>query len=122
RILRDVDVRVDRFNWHNGRSMARYHIEVVPTIPAFVPWDYAMYPVGTMLFIQFFPTLSPAIKALAFAATASFLVEPIFTVLDLYIPLRWNVFYSFPIHGGLFLVAYAIYRYLDYSPLSPGAS
>jgi len=85
-----------------------YRYEVIPFIPAFVPYDLALMPVVIMSLIQFKPNTSPIIKSFIFGVGASFVGEPIIVFLDIYKPLQWNYFYSLPIYMVIFLIAYKI--------------
>jgi hypothetical protein len=63
----------------------------------FGPWDITLFPVTIMILLQYKPTISPYIKALLFAFLAAFVGEPFFIYIDLYIPYKWEHYYSFPI-------------------------
>ena len=47
----------------------------VPTMPAYLPWDFSLIPVMVMFFILYKPTSSPFIKAFIFASVSSFIAE-----------------------------------------------
>lgn len=83
-----------------------YVHELVPFIPAFLPWDFSLLPVSIMMSIQFKPHIHPFLKAIIFSALTSFVGEPIFEWLDLYEPVYWKHYYSYPIMIGIFLVAH----------------
>lgn len=67
----------------------RYTVDVFHTIPAFIVFDFSLIPVSVMLYLQFFPRLSPWIKGVLFAGGASFIGEPLFQWLDIYEPEKW---------------------------------
>jgi hypothetical protein len=87
--------------WHySGRAL--------PTIPTFFPWDFSLIPVTIMLWLQYKPTLNPFIKAIIYSAMTSFIGEPLFEWIGFYTPIRWSVFYSFPIYFFVYLISYRI--------------
>lgn len=95
----------------------RYNIEVLPVIPSFVPWDFSVIPVTTMLFLQVRPGVSPWFKAALFAALGAFVVEPLFVLLGIYQPVRWEHIYSFPIYGVVYLLAHRVSRWDSFAPI-----
>lgn len=98
----------------------RYHIEIIPTIPSFLPWDFCMYPVAGMFFFMYEPRLSKYLKALLFACSGALIVEPIFILLQFYEPVNWSVLYSLPIHFVNYLIADWIGTRTEFKPLAPG--
>lgn len=97
----------------------RYHIQIVPSIPSYFPWDFTLYPVSAMLFVQTEPRLSMYFKGVLFACVASFVVEPTFILLEYYEPVRWSAFYSLPIHYANYLVAHWAGTRSEFQPLEP---
>jgi xanthine/uracil permease len=87
--------------WH-------YYYDVLPMVPSYLPWDFALIPVTIMFLIQFKPQANRYIKALIFAGGSAFIGEPIFTWLKTYDPEQWKYIYSFPILFMLFLTAHFI--------------
>ncbi|MBL0386088.1 hypothetical protein JJB07_05420 [Tumebacillus sp. ITR2] len=83
-----------------------YTGKVMPTIPSYIPWDMSLMPVTVMLMIQFKPQMSLWLKAALFACLASFVGEPLFSWLGLYVPVKWNYFFSLPIYGLIYLVSH----------------
>lgn len=81
-----------------------YSVDILPTIPSYLPWDFTILPVLTMLFIQYKPNMNSLKKAIVFSAFNSFLGEPMMELIGLYVPLKWNIFYSFPIYMILYLL------------------
>ncbi|RXJ04558.1 hypothetical protein DS745_04015 [Anaerobacillus alkaliphilus] len=71
-----------------------YTIGVLPTIPSYVTWDFSIFPVLTMLLIQFKPKINPWLKAIGFSLINAFLGEPLMTWLGIYVKENWSVFYS----------------------------
>ncbi|KGP72790.1 CBO0543 family protein [Pontibacillus yanchengensis] len=96
--------------WH-------YHSEVVPTIPAFFPWDFTLLPVITMALIQIKPNVNPVIKAIIFAFLSSYVAETIFEWLDMYDREEWKLYYSFFIYIIIYLLADFIATRKSYAPL-----
>lgn len=82
-----------------------YPINVFPLMPEFIPFDICALPVGTMLFIQFFPKIKPWIKSFIYATVASFIFQPIMSWFGLYNKMDWHDYYSFPILVVLYLIA-----------------
>lgn len=83
-----------------------YYYEVLPWLPAYLPWDWALLPVVIIGLLEFKPEYSPFIKAFLFAALSSFVGEPFFEFIGLYEPIHWRSFYSFPIYIVIFLFCY----------------
>lgn len=95
----------------------RYTVDVFHTIPAFIVFDFSLIPVSVMLYLQFFPRLSPWIKGVLFAGGASFIGEPLFQWLDIYEPEKWRAIYSFPIFLGIYLMAHVLVYRNAFQPL-----
>ncbi|MTI81676.1 MAG: hypothetical protein FH758_12515 [Firmicutes bacterium] len=88
-----------------------YKSQVIPFIPAFMPWDFTLLPVFTMFFLQYYPKVNPWIKALLYAGFGSFIVQPFAVYLDLYDPKQWKHYYSVPFLIVIYLIAhYFAYR------------
>lgn len=83
-----------------------YRYEVLPFIPAYVPYDLALMPVVVMLLIQFKPEYSAFKKSIAFGLLSAFVGEPFIVFLDIYKPLEWQFVYSLPIYMMIFLIAH----------------
>ncbi|SEN86152.1 hypothetical protein SAMN05192533_12349 [Mesobacillus persicus] len=97
-------------SWHyTGRAL--------PTIPTYIPWDFSLVPVTLMLWLQYKPNLNPLLKAVIYSALTSFIGEPLFEWLGFYSPIKWSVFYSFPIYIVIYLIAYRISRAKTFEPL-----
>jgi xanthine/uracil permease len=82
----------------------------IPTMPAYLPWDFSLIPVMVMFFIQYKPTSSPFIKALIFATVSSFIAEPLFKWIGIYVITNWKILYSFPIYFLIYLIAHKVSR------------
>jgi len=82
-----------------------YPYNVFPLMPEFIPFDISALPVATMVFIQLFPKIKPIYKAIVYAATGSFIFQPLMKWVNLYDNLQWQHYYSFPILIGIYMVA-----------------
>jgi hypothetical protein len=82
-----------------------YRYEVLPFIPAYVPYDLALMPVVVMSLIQFKPQYSPIKKAVIFAVLSAFVGEAIVVWTDIYKPETWKFIYSVPIYFSIYLIA-----------------
>lgn len=94
-----------------------YPVKLVPTFPPFAPWDFTLFPVAVMVFIQFYPNLSPYIKGVVFSFISAFIVEPFFIWLNLYDQGKWKHIYSFAIYFPLYLAASYIVTRLQYEKI-----
>jgi hypothetical protein len=52
-----------------------YRVEVIPVLPAMVPWDLTLMPVVIMSLIQFKPHINPMYKALFYSLATAFIGE-----------------------------------------------
>jgi hypothetical protein len=76
-----------------------YPYKIVPVFPQIVPVNYAVLPVTFMLIYQYFISWRSYIKAmLIMSALYSFVAEPVLNYLGMYIMLRWQYYYSFPLY------------------------
>lgn len=82
-----------------------YPYNVFPLMPEFIPFDISALPVATMVMIQIFPKVRPIYKSLVYAASASFIFQPLMHLINLYDPLQWQNYYSFPILVGIYMTA-----------------
>jgi len=78
---------------------------VFPLMPEFITFDVCVLPVATMLCIQYFPNVSPYIKAVIYSLTSSFMFEPLNVMLGMYVTIQWEYYYSVPIMIFIYLVA-----------------
>jgi hypothetical protein len=95
--------------------MVIYRYEVLPFIPAYIPYDLALMPVVIMFLIQFKPLYSSLKKAIIFGLLTAFVGEPTIVMFDIYKPQNWNFFYSIPIYILIYLIAHWLTtrRYFD---------
>ncbi|MGN7942496.1 MULTISPECIES: CBO0543 family protein [Bacillaceae] len=82
-----------------------YPYNMFPFITGYFPWDLTLLPVSIMFFIEYKPKWSPLFKGILYGLFAAFIGEPIAMALDLYKPVHWSNFYSFPIYILLFLLS-----------------
>jgi hypothetical protein len=83
-----------------------YRFEVLPLIPAYLPYDVALMPVVVMSLIQFKPNSSPYLKGILFGLLTAYIGEPIIVWLKIYKPIIWHFYYSIPIYFTIFLIAH----------------
>jgi hypothetical protein len=95
-----------------------YTGKIIPTNPAFATWDFCVLPVGTMLFLQFKPAIKAWKKALAFAGISAFIGEPLFQWVGLYVPVKWNGFYSYLIYVMFYILCDKISKAKTFAPLA----
>jgi hypothetical protein len=80
-----------------------YDWKVLPLTPVYFPWDFTLFPVSFMLLMQYKPKVNRFIKAFGFSFIISFIVEPFFSWLSIYEPLKWKFWYSFISYFLLYL-------------------
>ncbi|WP_217269790.1 CBO0543 family protein [Neobacillus endophyticus] len=97
--------------WH-------YIYPMFPVLPAYLPFDLCIMPVSIMILIQVKPQIKPTYKGVIFAFFASFVGEPFFHLLDIYDPIYWKHYYSFPIYFVIYLVADKLTKRNDFTLLS----
>lgn len=85
-----------------------YSKPVLPTIPAYLPFNLALMPVIVMLLIQRFSKRNPWLIGAFFALTTSFVGEPIFEWLKIYRPIYWKHWYSVPIYTAIYFCAFKL--------------
>lgn len=111
-----VSVSLDALGIQLGLWSYRY--EVMPTIPAYLPYDLALMPVVIMILIQFKPNFSPVKKAFFFGFLTAFVGEPLLVLTDIYKPEHWRMFYSVPIYIVIYLIAHWLTNREEFSELS----
>ncbi len=111
-----ISVSLDSLGVQIGLWSYRY--EVFPFIPAYLPWDLALMPVIIMSLIQLFPSLSINMKALLFGVVTSFVGEPLVVWIDIYKPIHWKNYYSFPIYILIYYIAHRITTLGNYAEIN----
>lgn len=95
-----------------------YRYKLEPLIPGFFPFDFSLFPVAVMLSLQYLPKLNPIVKAVAFSAFSSFIVEPFWVSLQIYHHKSWKHYYSFPVLVVIYLIIYYVaFRRSKFEPL-----
>lgn len=94
-----------------------YNYSLVPTMPTFIPWDFSLIPVTTMLVLQYKPNLNPFLKAIFIAGMTAFIGEPVFKWLDIYSPKGWKYIYSFGVYGVIYLITHYVSRRKQFQSL-----
>lgn len=95
-----------------------YLVTPLPYIHTFfLPWDLTMFPVITMLFLQYQPHVSPYIKALVYSLAISFIAEPIFVWMRIYTPIHWMHYDSVPFYFVIYLIAHFVSRRKGFEPI-----
>ena len=95
-----LDVLGDQFGfWY-------YRFNLIPILPTYFPWDLTLMPVTIMFLLQIKPKVSPFIKAVIFGLLTSYIGEPIFHWLGIYVTKNWKYTYSVPIQILIYLIAY----------------
>lgn len=90
-LLDSIGTEIPRF-WY-------YPVRLVPLGRPSIPVDYVILPVCFMIVYQCFKSGKSFVFAITiFAATASFVGEPLAVSLGLYEPGAWRPIYSFPIY------------------------
>ncbi|MGO4889465.1 CBO0543 family protein [Anaerobacillus sp. MEB173] len=90
-----------------GVSMGLWHydIKLIPIMPDFLAWDFALLPVTVMFFIQIKPNIKPLVKALIFSALTAFIGEPLFKWLGFFDYPNWHYLASVPFYVVIYLIA-----------------
>ncbi len=94
-----------------------YNVDFDAINPSFILWDMSVLPVVTMIFLQIKPDASPILKSIIFSGTASFIVEPLFTLMAFYDPELWRYLYSFPIYIVIYMIAHYCSRRESFAKL-----
>lgn len=94
-----------------------YPVKVIPTIPAYLIWDFTLLPISAMVLIQFRPHLHPIFKASIYAGLNAFIGEPVFQWLGFYQPKKWEYIYSFPIFFLIYLFGHFLSIRKNFEPL-----
>jgi hypothetical protein len=107
-----LDVIGDQLGfWH-------YRFVVIPFLPTYIPWDLTQMPISIMFLIQIKPKLNPFIKAVIFALLSSYIGEPFFNWLGVYVLDAWKYSYSVSIQILIYLIAHYLSRRDHFSHLT----
>lgn len=85
-----------------------YPVDVIPSIPSYIPYDVCILPVMVMFIIQYKPKISPYFKGILFGSFNAFIAEPLLEWFDLYISDGWTPWHSFPFYIAIYLIAHLI--------------
>ncbi|MEH7116302.1 CBO0543 family protein [Neobacillus vireti] len=89
-------------------SAWNYLKPVIPAIPSYIPFDFALIPLSVMFLIQWFYHKNPWMIGLIFAILTAFIGEPIFKWLGIYVPTNWKYGYSIPFYTLIYYLAHKI--------------
>jgi len=82
-----------------------YPFNVFPLMPEFIPFDICALPVATMVLIQIFPKVEACLQS-SVLCRRRFVHIPAADAPDqLYDPMQWQNYYSFPILAGIYMAA-----------------
>ncbi|WP_251554258.1 CBO0543 family protein [Neobacillus muris] len=95
----------------------RYYNKLIPLIPDYLAWDFALMPVTIMFFLQIKPQISPLMKGVLFAGLTAFIAEPIFLWLGYFKYPGWNSVFSFPFFFIIYLIAHKLVHSSSHKPL-----
>jgi hypothetical protein len=96
-----------------------YPTTVTPMMPSFLPFDLSALPVATMLWLQFFPGMKLAWKALLYAAAGTAFDYACDAIgLSVQEGWGWSRAYTFLILILLYLLAFWIANRLRYEPIA----
>jgi len=71
----------------------------------FIPWELTVFPVITMLLIEYKRHISKYVKAAFFAFGSALLAEPFFEWIGIYQTLTWEHYYGIPLYYVIYLIA-----------------
>ncbi|MED4054516.1 hypothetical protein P4654_10330 [Niallia taxi] len=86
----------------------RCYNKLVPLMPDYIPWDFALMPVTIMFFLQIKAKANLLIKAIIFASMTAFLAEPLFLKLGYTKYPGWNPIFSFPGFLIIYIIAHLL--------------
>lgn len=77
-----------------------YTVKVIPFVPHLDPVDWSIIPILNMLIYQYFPAWKPFLTIqILVAALFAFVGEPLtIYTLGIYVPIKWEHIYSFPLY------------------------
>jgi hypothetical protein len=99
-----VSISLDALGVQLGLWSYRY--QVLPIIPAYLPYDLSLMPVVIMFLIQVKPSYSPVKKSFIFGVLTAFLGEPLIVLTDIYNTENWRYYYSVPIYIIIYLASH----------------
>lgn len=103
-IIMFIAMGLDLLGYELGRWY--YPYKVLPFGPFISFIDHAPIPVTYMLLYQYFSGWGVfTAAAVVIAAVFAFIFEPVLELMGLYMPLKWKLYYSFPVYIVLPLLA-----------------
>jgi hypothetical protein len=87
-----------------------YRASLGLSVPPVVTWDLCLLPFFIMVFLQYKRDVNPYIKAAAFSVLGTFFWQPFGEWINVYHPIHWPHYYSFPVFFTMYLFAEYIYR------------
>jgi hypothetical protein len=97
--------------WH-------YRFHVIPVLPTYFPWDVTLMPLAVIMLLQVKPHVNPWFKAIFFALLASYIGEPVFEWIGVYVPKNWRYSYSVPIQIAIYMSAHYLSLRNNFAQLS----
>lgn len=89
-------------------SLWNYLKPVTPAIPSYIPYDFALMPVTVMFLIQLFYTKRPWVVGLFYGLLVAFVGEPLFRLMGIYEPVKWQHIYSAPFYWVIYCSAHKL--------------
>ncbi|WP_423798454.1 CBO0543 family protein [Neobacillus sp. SAB-20_R2A] len=103
--------------WGTMYGLWYYTGKVLPSMPSFIPWDFCILPVTIMFLIQYKPKTSPFLKGFIFSCATSFIGEPVFRWIGIYVMVKWSFLYSVPIYFLIYLAADRLSRVKNFAEI-----
>ncbi|WP_202081537.1 CBO0543 family protein [Caldalkalibacillus salinus] len=100
-----------------SHGLWRYSYEVLPIIPAFLPWYVSLIPVFIAFLLQIRPEVNPVVKGIICGVGGSMIAEPLFEWLGFYQTVHWEHIYSFPLYFIAYVLAHFISRRQSFESL-----
>lgn len=94
-----------------------YPVALLPLMPGYIRYDFSVFPVVTMMFIQFFPKVKSIYKAIVFGMLGAFVFEPLMNWIGLYNRQGWKPYYSFPILFAIYLLCHHLAKRSKFDPI-----
>jgi hypothetical protein len=80
----------------------------LPMFSCLYPWDYSVFPVATMILLQYFPGANPFLKAAVYAIAGTFIFHPLAIALDYLNEANWIIYIFGPFLFVLYLLAHVL--------------
>lgn len=88
-----------------GTSLGLWYYtgKLIPSFPAWLPFDICLLPVTIMFLIQTKPHIAPWKKGIFYGLLTAFVGEPLFVWAGFYVLTGWEYIYSAPIYAVIYL-------------------